>query len=1041
MSVPKFAIDQPVLVNLSVILIVVAGFVTFGTIAKEEWSEVAINTIKVETTYRGASPEEIEQLITKPLEEELIDLDDVESIASFSSEGFSVINVNFTQEVDDMVRKLQEVQNGVNRVTDLPEDADTPEIERVAPPFRLITVALAGEGMERVLGEIAEDLAYDLRKIYGVYEVNVIGRREREVRVDIDPARMESFGLDLHDVVRALRSKNLNVPGGTLRRGASEFLVRTVGELTTVDAFEDIVISENPGGGHVYVRDIARVADTFEDRAIVSHLNGRRAILLNVQQDNFGNIADIVAEIKQIAARYRNQLPAGAELMLANDNSLNLTRRLGILYSNALSGLVLVLVGLFFFIGARPAVLTAIGIPVAFCASILLMDVSGITINSISLFAIIIVLGMIVDDAIIVCENVYRYIESGMPVREAAQIGAQEVFWPVTAAIATTFAAFLPMLMMTGPIGKFMSTVPKVVCFALGASLWESFFVLPAHLADYARPNGTAQKPGSSRRWFQVLVGLYRTVLGVVLRHRYRTVLVLVAVFAGTFALAFGTLEFILFPKQNFDTIIVNVAAPDRIRIEETEKAALAAVRVVQGLPSGEVLSVTTIVGRKLASLGFKEGGNDVGSNFAEVEVRLSYDGERERSGAEILEDLRVRLRDLPLAPWYRLATRNIGPPVGRDVLVRISGDEFPVLAAIARTVKSELAQVPGVTDIEDDFRSGKDELRVVVDEDRAALYGLTVEDVATTVRYACMGGIPTEFNSRNEEFDVVVRLDEQYRSEAADILELRVKNREGALIPLKNVASVQRTGGYGKIRRFDQRRVVNVTANTIDEVATPTGVQQAIARRMAARMEAYPGYSLSFGGEFEDTQKSMSSLLRSFGLAIFLIYMILATMFRSFLQPFMLMMNIPFAILGVFAGLVITRTPMGMMSFLGVIALAGIVVNDSIVLIDFINAHRRDDESGDRFGPVIAACCVRLRPIMLTQITTILGLLPLALGIFGHEVLMTPMAIAIVWGLVFSSVLTLLAIPCFYLITEDFTAVLARLFSAKTAQPCAAEK
>lgn len=1033
MSIPKFAIEQPVLVNLSMILIVVAGFLTFDTIAKEEWSEVAINTIKVETTYRGASPEEIEQLITKPLEEELIDLDNVESIASFSSEGFSVINVNFSQKAGDMVRKLQEVQNEVNRVTDLPEDADMPEIERVAPPFRLITVALAGDAMERVLGEIAEDLAYDLRKIYGVHEVNVIGRREREVRIDIDPARMESFGLDLHDAVRALRSKNLNVPGGTLRRGTSEFLVRTVGELTTVAGFEDIVISENPAGGHVYVRDIAQVRDTFEDRTIVSHLNGRRAILLNVQQDNFGNIADIVAEIKRTAVHYQAQLPAGAVLVLANDNSLNLTRRLGILYSNALSGLVLVLLSLFFFIGARPAVLTAIGIPVAFCASILLMDLSGITINSISLFAIIIVLGMIVDDAIIVCENVYRYIESGMPVREAALIGAQEVFWPVTAAIATTFAAFLPMLLMTGPIGKFMSTVPKVVCFALGASLWESFFVLPAHLADYARPS--TQKPGESRRWFQALLSLYGAVLRTVLRHRYRTVLVLVAVFVATFALAFGTLEFILFPKQNFDTVIVNVVAPDRIRIEETEKAALAAVHVIQGLPPGEVLSVTSIIGRKLASLGFKEGGNDVGSNFAEIEVRLSYDGDRDRSGSEILDDLRIRLHDLPLAPWYRLATRNIGPPVGRDVLVRITGDEFPVLTAIARRIKSELAQIPGVTDIEDDFRPGKDELRVVVDEDRAALYELTVEDVATTVRYTCMGGIPTEFNSRNEEFDVVVRLDEQFRSDTADILELRVKNRTGALIPLKNVASVHRTGGYGKIRRFDQRRVINVTANTVDEVATPTGVQQAIALRMADWMEAYPGYSLNFGGEFEDTQKSMASLLRSFGLAIFLIYMILATMFRSFLQPFMLMMNIPFAILGVFAGLVVTRTPMGMMSFLGVIALAGIVVNDSIVLIDFINAHRRDDRSSDRFGPVITACCVRLRPIMLTQITTILGLLPLALGIFGHEVLMTPMAIAIVWGLVFSSVLTLLAIPCFYLITEDLTAALARLFPAKATQ------
>lgn len=1036
MSIPKFAIDQPVLVNLLMLLIVVAGVTTFSTISKEEWSEVAINTIKIETVYRGASPEEIEKLITKPLEEELMELDDVESIASFSSEGFSVINVNFTQEVDDMFRKMQEVQNEVNKADDLPEDAETPEISRVSPPFRLITVALTGGGMEKVLGEIAQDLAYDLQNIYGVYEVNIIGKREREVWVEIDPARMEGFGLSLPDVVRALRSKNLNVPAGTMSQGTSEFIVRTVGELARVGEFEDIVISDSPNGGHVYVRDIARVRDTFAERKFISHINGEPAILLNVQQDNFGNIADIVAKIKKITGSYRAQLPDGAELTLANDNSLNLTRRLGILYSNAISGLLLVLLSLYFFIGARPAILTAIGIPVAFCAAILLMDLSGITINSISLFALIIVLGLIVDDAIIVCENVYRYIEAGMPVRDAALVGAQEVFWPVTAAILTTFAAFLPMLMMTGPIGKFMSTVPKVVCFALGASLWEAFFVLPSHLADYARPTSTKKNHGSTSRWFQALLNMYSKMLAFAMRRRYKVALGLVGAFIITFALAFGTLEFILFPNQNFDTIMVSIAAPDSLTLDVTEQATLDAIRTIETLPAGEVLAITSTTGRKLASLGFKEGGNDVGSNFAEIEIRLSYDGDRDRTGQEILDDLRQRLKKLPLAAYYTTKTQNIGPPVGRDVLVRIKGDEFTVLSEIARKVKADLAQIPGITDIEDDFRPGKDELRVVVDEDRAALYGLTVQDIATTVQYAYMGGIATEFNSRNEEFDVVVKLDERFRHSTADILEIKVKNKDGVHIPLKNVAEIRRTGGYGKIRRFDQRRVINVTANTIDEVTTPTIAQKAIAEKIGGFMDQYPGYTLSFGGEFEDTQRSMSSLFRSFGLAIFLIYMILATMFRSFIQPVMLMLTIPFAILGVFVGLVVTQTPMGMMSFLGVIALAGIVVNDSIVLISFINSRCAEAAAGDRYAPIIEACRIRLRPIMLTQITTILGLLPLAFGIFGHEVLMTPMAIAIVWGLVFSSVLTLLAIPCFYLITEDIKNFSARLFARSDNQP-----
>lgn len=1033
MWIPKFSIEQPVLVNLTSVLVLIAGISSSISLPKEEWSAVEINTVKIETVYRGASPEEIEQLITRELEEELVDLDDVESLASFSSEGMSVINVNFTQETSDMVRKLQEVQNEVNKVTDLPEDAETPDIKRVSPPFRLITVALVGDNMERVLTPIADDLAYELKKIYGVYEVNVIGRREREIWVEIDPMRMESFGLSLHDVVRALRAKNLNLPAGTLKQGGNEFLVRTVGESLSTRDFGDITVSKNPLGGHVYIRDIARVTDTFEDHVMLARIDGRRAILLNVRQNNFGKIADITASIKETVARYRAQLPEGAELLTAHDNSLNLNRRLGILYTNALQGLILVLISLYFFIGLRPAILTAIGIPLAVCATLTLMDLNGITINSISLFAMIIVLGMLVDDAIVVCENVYRYIEAGMPVREAALVGSQEVFWPVISAIATTVAAFLPLLMMEGPIGKFMSTVPKVVIFALLASVWEAFFVLPSHLAEIARPVKASKTAEGSQHWFARLLALYTKALTFLMRRRYRAALGLGLGFVVIFTLAFGTLEFILFPNQDFDTITVNVAAPQGLTLDETDKATRDALDVIAGMPAGEILNVTSATGNRMAALGFKEGGTEFGSNYAEIEVRLTYGGERERMGAEIFNDLGARLKKLPHGSWYSLDKQRMGPPVGRDVLVRVTGDDFAVLSRIARQVTAEMAQIDGLTDIEDDYRPGKDELRVFVDEDRAAIYGLSVEDVATGVQYAHMGGIATTFDSRNEEFDVVVKLDERFRVNSSDILELKVKNSDGALIPLKNVAELRRAGGFGKIRRFDQRRVINVTANTSNEVITPQNAQKEISRRMQAFMQDYPGYTLKFGGEVEDTRRSMSSLVRAFGLALLLIYMILATMFKSFLQPFMIMLSIPFALLGVLLGMVLTQTPMGMMAFMGVTALAGIVVNDSIVLISFINDRNRGADPLPVFDAVVEACRVRLRPIMLTQITTVLGLLPLALGLGGREILMTPMAIAIVWGLVFACSLNLLFLPCFYLINDDLTRLIGRLLTRQS--------
>jgi len=638
-----------------------------------------------------------------------------------------------------------------------------------------------------------------------------------------------------------------------------------------------------------------------------------------------------------------------------------------------------------------------------------------------------------VDDAIVVCENVYRYIEGGMPVREAALLGSQEVFWPVVSAIATTVAAFLPLLMMEGPIGKFMSTVPKVVIFALLASVWEAFFVLPSHLAEFAKPLARGNRADDLQHWFGRLLALYTQVLRLLMGHRYKAVIGLAIGFVVVFSLARSTLEFILFPNQDFDTITVNIAAPVGYTLEETDRETKKVIEVVAGMPPGEILNVTSVTGSRQAAMGFKEGGTDVGSDYAEIEVRLTYDGDRNRRGPEIVNDLGARLRALPNGSWYSLSMQRMGPPIGRDVVVRISGDEFTVLSRIARKVKAEMEQIEGLTDIEDDYRPGKDELRVFVDEDRAAIYGLTVEDVATDVQYAHMGGIATTFNTRNEEFDVVVKLDERHRMNSADILELKVKNSDGALIPLKNVAELRRTGGFGKIRRFDQRRVVNVTANTDKQVITPENAKNAISLRMLDWMQDYPGYTLSFGGEIEDTRRSMSSLFRSFGLAVLLIYMILATMFKSFLQPFMIMLSIPFSLLGVFIGLVVTQTPMGMMAFMGVTALAGIVVNDSIVLISFINTRRRRAEPLPVFDAIVDACRVRLRPILLTQITTILGLLPLALGLGGRELLMTPMAIAIVWGLVFACWLNLLFMPCFYLISDDMIRLAKRVFSKNT--------
>ena len=1030
MSIAKFSIQQPVLVNLFMVLVIMAGLFAFNSISKEEFPEISLNAVSITTTYRGVAPEEIEELITKPIEEEIADIDDIDSITSFSSEGRSLVSVQFKLEAGDIYRKKQEVQTEVDKVTDLPEDADDPEVKESKHFFHLITMGIVGEGNEREIKEIVEDMAYDFKQIHGVAEVEVRGDREREIWVEVDPARLESYSLSLADVISAVKRKNLTLPGGTIKLSQNEFIVRTVGELSAAREIEDIVIKSSNKGAHVYLRDIARISDRFEEPTIISKIDGKKSINIALRKGAVGNIVDIVKEAKEVALSYKPRLPEGAEIVFAIDDSIYLKKKLNILYSNGLSGLVLVLLSLFFFIGTRSAIVTAFGLPVAFCASILLMNFFHITINSFSLFSLIIVLGMIVDDAIIVTENVYRYIEQGMPVKEAALRGTEEVFWPVTAAVSTTIAAFLPMFMMEGALGKFMVIIPMVVSFALLASLWEAFFILPSHLAEFARPPKKRTTRGSQSAWYITLQKIYVLVLRKFIRRRYLALCSVGCIAAVILLTAFGTLDFILFPNRDFDMFLVKVEALSDSTIEHTRTITAQAEKLLWTLPAEEKLSVVTNVGLKTANLGLVEGGYEYGSNLAQTKIRMTDFQERNRDGEEILANVRNMLDTLSTNHFFRIDKEMAGPPVGKAVAVRVMGDDFLILRTIVQKVREELNEIKGVEDIEDDFLSGKSEIKVIVDEDKAALYKIDVESVAMAIQYAYRGGVATEFKDENDEIDVVVKFDEAFRNDPSMILDLKIPTREGYMIPLKNVAIIERTSGYAKIRRFDQRRVITVTGNIESGANNSRDVNNEIKKKMKAFMENYPGYILHYGGEYEDTQKSMRSLGEAFILALFLIYMIIASTFKSFIQPFMLMFTIPLAIMGVFLGLIIMNTPMGMMSFMGVIALTGIVVNDSIVLIDFIN--RRISEGGDRIEAIIDASKTRLRPIILTSITTIFGLTPLALGIFGKERMLTPMAISIAWGLTFSSTLTLLLIPCLYTIVDDIKTRLWRRHSYK---------
>jgi len=1013
--ISEFSVRQPVLVNLLVILLLVAAFVTYSYLTKEKFPDVSLDEVWIYTSYPGVSPEEIERLITIPIEDEVAGIDGIDDITSVSSEGYSQIKIDFESGIEDFPRKIQEVQNRVNRVEDLPEDAETPEVEEEEWTTIAVVASLSGQIPENTLKRLSDDLEDDLLDIPGVDAVTAIGRRDREIWVEVDPGRLESYELSLADVILSLRNKNLDIPAGTLGSGREEFLVRTMGEAETLEQIERVIIRSTNEGGHVYVRDVAKVSDTFEEATTEGRLNGEKTISLMVMKSKTGDTVRIVEAVKAIERDYENgRLPDGATLTLTNDASVDIASNLNALYGNGAVGLVLVLIVLCVFVGLRPAVLTAAGLPVAYSIAILLMQYFGITINMLSLFGLILVLGIVVDDAIIICENSCRHIEEGRSPPEAAVVGTREVTWPVIAAVSTTAAAFMPLLLMTGTLGKFFAIIPQVVTFALVASLVEALFILPSHIADFARPIRARRSGNTTDGWLQRLTRVYLRLLNFTLDRRYLCVSAVIALAVGCIAFAYLFMPFVLFPARDVEEFGVTIKMPVGTKLEETSRVVAQLERAALELPEEEVYAVMGRVGTgQLADYDFR-----TGSHIGQVVLDLTDRFGRQRSGLEIVSEYRQAIAEIPGPAEVNFLEWREGPPVEPAVEIHLRGDEFEVLRAIADDIRAYLAGIEGTRDITDDFEPGKREARIIVDEEKAHLMGLDMATIGSTIRYAVDGGIASSIHDRGEEIDLRVILREESRRDLEDIEEMRFRNREGALVPFQNFARIERKPGYTNINRRDRKRSITVSANVDENLITSVEINRLLRDRYKDLGKSYPGYAMRFSGEYEETQEQVIALAKAFGVAVLLIYVILGSLFRSFAMPLVVMLAVPFSFIGVVVGFFVMGEPLGLMAIIGIIGLAGIVVNDSLILVDFINNGR---EAGlPRRDATLRACRLRLRPVILTSVTTIFGLLPLAMGLFGLSPFLTPIAVAIVWGLTFATFLTLLLVPGLYAIVDD---------------------
>lgn len=1013
----RYFVRNSVFVNLLMMVILVAGVLIYFSITREIFPEFSLDSISIRIDYPGASPVEMEKLITIKIENEIANLDGVDNIYSESQEGLSFITVELSEHTD-LNRVLNDISSAIDTIEDLPEDADDPIVSEIKNALPIITVSVYGDLPELTMKKIVEDVRDNLREISGVGSVYISGARDREIWVEVDPRRLEQYQLSLEDIKKALEARNLNLPGGTIKTDRGEFLLRTVGEILEARELEAVILRSDPQGNVLSLSQVARVRDRFEEPVTLGRFNGRPAMNLAVSKEKRGDAIAISRNVRQVVAQYEKRLPPGVHLGVFNDFSVYVKNRLNTLKRNGLVGFAFVLTILCIFFNFRVAGMTALGIPVSFAGALLLMQGFGISLNMISMFSLILVLGIIVDDAIVVSENTYRYIEQGIPAREAAVLGTQQVLAPVVATVVTTIAAFLPMLLVTGTMGKFLSVIPKVVTFALLASLMEALVILPSHLAEWSpkkHPKGGTHR---SERWFNVLRVHYARFLAFSLRWKYVSLGASLAITAVVVTFALTRIPFTLFHEFESTQFFINVETPVTSKIEDTRDVIARIEKVLmETLPPTELKAVASNVGLIFLDI------NRIvrGSNGGQLIVELTEATKRDRSSQEIINDLRDRTKGIPGATKIQYFKPQAGPG-GASIEIRVVGDEFSILQEIAEKVKGFLGSFSATKDIRDDFLPGKKELLIVARPEAKSL-GLDVASIARQVRSSFHGAESSKILRPDEDIPIVVKYPEGFRDRPSRVEDLVLTTPSGEKVYFSEVAELTEAPGSSKIIRSDQKRAITVLADVDEKEGNTLEITNEVRKGFANLQAQYPGYKLEFKGKRQEFEESMQDLLKSFAVAVLLIYLILGALFKSYIQPLVVMLAIPFAANGVVLGHAVMGLSLGILSMMGMVALAGVVVNDSLLLISFVNELRR--EGTPLLEALLRSGELRLRPILLTTITTAAGLTPLGFFASGQAKFLSPMAISIIFGLTVSTVLTLIIIPCSYAIVEELRRVI----------------
>ncbi|WP_043527611.1 efflux RND transporter permease subunit [Litchfieldella xinjiangensis] len=1012
--------------NLLMALLVVGGLIASVTIKKEVFPEFEIEVVQVSIAYPGATPEEVEQSLLLAVEAELANIEGIDEVTATASEGSGSVSITLIDGVEVM-RVYQDIQQAVNAITTFPTAADPPRISLAGRSRGVLRLQIHGNVGDQALHDAAEEIRAQLLAAKGITKAEVGGSRDREIQVGFDAQAMRRLGMSHSQLAARIGEEALDLAGGQLSTQEGEWLIRYQGRRYDARSFADLPIASGANGSAIRLGDVATVTDGFAESDREVHYNGEPGLTVDVYQVGNQTPLGISEAVRGEIDALRAGLPEGVSLSIARDSSEIYRDRLDLLLKNAWMGLALVLVLMALFLEARLAFWVTLGIPTAFLGAMLFLPWVGVSINMMSMFAFIIALGIVVDDAIMVGENIYSYREQGHSLRDAAVRGAREMAVPITFAVLSNIVAFLPLLFLPGFLGMIFATVPVVVVTVFLVSWLEALFVMPAHLAHGAarRPIPAWQRPLERvRQTFQV--GLdsfvrrrFEPFLQQALDRRWLTVSVAMAILVVSLAYAMsGRLGFSLMPRVESDQVQASISLPPGSPIADDRQVRdrlIAAANALAAREDGPQFSATS---------------TRLDGDSLEVQLELAAESLEAWPPSRVAREWRHQVGELTNVQSVRFESDFGGPGRGAGLTLRLAHGDSAVLEAAATRLAEELADFEGLVDIDSGLGNGKPQLEIRLSPEGQAL-GLTGSDLANQLRGPLQGATALEQQRGRTPVSVEVRLPAEQRDSLAELYQLPIRTPDGIEVPLSRVAEIAYGRASASLTRIDGQRIISVSADTTSDAQVNQLLGTLEAEVFPGIRAAFPGLEIGMGGRQQETADNLASLRQAMWLTLAAIYALLAIPFRSYLQPLLVMVAIPFGIIGAVAGHMIMGFGLSIISLLGMLALSGVVINDALVLIDYANRRRREG-LGAREA-IVAAATRRMRPIMMTTLTTFLGLAPMIFETSRQARFMIPMAVSLGFGILFATLILLVLVPCLYLMLDTLGRAFGRAPASDT--------